>query len=250
MKSLTLRPTRRQILKGMTGAAAGSVISKSLFPAPAYAKDLKGSGSVAVFDGGGGWGAALRQAYFEPFEKEIGIKVIPQPRTPTGVMRAGVLSGTPKYDVMSLSGGAYYSFAGEGLLLPVDYGWWEAADREAIAPVPTLEFGVPNEYYSLIIGYDEAVHTARRPANWADIWNAQDLPGGRTLPSGGLGAAGALFEVALLADGVDPAQLYPLDWDRAFTSLNRIKPHIVKWWTTGAESLQLIADKQATALGA
>jgi len=49
-----------------------------------------------------------------------------------------------------------------------------------------------------------------------------------------------LLEIALLADGVGPAQLYPFDVERAFKSLDRIKPHIAVWWSSGAESTQLL----------
>jgi putative spermidine/putrescine transport system substrate-binding protein len=43
-----------------------------------------------------------------------------------------------------------------------------------------------------------------------------------------------------MADGVPPDQLYPLDVDRAFASLDRIKPQIVKFWATSAEGLNLV----------
>lgn len=41
-------------------------------------------------------------------------------------------------------------------------------------------------------------------------------------------------EFALLADGVPPEKLYPLDFKRAYAALTRIKPYVVKWATTGA----------------
>jgi putative spermidine/putrescine transport system substrate-binding protein len=47
---------------------------------------------------------------------------------------------------------------------------------------------------------------------------------------------------ALLADGVPRDQLYPLDVDRAFKMLDRIKPHIKVWWREGNQSQQLIRD--------
>src|SRR5262249_38150551 len=47
---------------------------------------------------------------------------------------------------------------------------------------------------------------------------------------------------ALLADGVPADRLYPLDIDRAFKKLDRIKPHIKVWWREGNQSQQLIRD--------
>ena len=50
------------------------------------------------------------------------------------------------------------------------------------------------------------------------------------------------LEQALLADGVPMAQLYPLDVERAFRSLDRIKKHINLWWTSGAQAMQAIQN--------
>ncbi len=64
------------------------------------------------------------------------------------------------------------------------------------------------------------------------------FPGARALrrdPRGNL-------EFALLADGVKPADLYPLDVDRAFRSLDRIKDHVAVWWVAGAEPAELLAS--------
>ena len=49
-------------------------------------------------------------------------------------------------------------------------------------------------------------------------------------------------ETLLLADGVPADKLYPLDLDRAFKKLDEIKPHITVWWTSGAQSAQLLND--------
>jgi putative spermidine/putrescine transport system substrate-binding protein len=48
----------------------------------------------------------------------------------------------------------------------------------------------------------------------------------------------------LLADGVDSTALYPLDVDRAFKSLNKIKKDIKVWWSTGQQPAQLLATKE------
>ena len=52
------------------------------------------------------------------------------------------------------------------------------------------------------------------------------------------------LEFALLADGVAMDKLYPIDMDRAFRSMSRIRPHIKKFWDTGALSAQMMADKE------
>src|SRR5271170_6624737 len=51
------------------------------------------------------------------------------------------------------------------------------------------------------------------------------------------------LEFALIADGVPMDKLFPLDIDRAFKSMSRLKPFIKKFWDTGALSAQMMADK-------
>jgi putative spermidine/putrescine transport system substrate-binding protein len=76
------------------------------------------------------------------------------------------------------------------------------------------------------------------PQNWADFWDVDNFPGARSLRNNPV----ATLEIALLADGVDKDELYPLDVDRAFAKMEEIKPHIDVWWTSGAQSAQLLAD--------
>ena len=46
--------------------------------------------------------------------------------------------------------------------------------------------------------------------------------------------------IALMADGVPAHKLYPLDLDRAFKMLDKIKPHVTVWWTSGAQNTQIL----------
>ena len=42
------------------------------------------------------------------------------------------------------------------------------------------------------------------------------------------------LEFALMAAGVPPEQVYPMDLDKAFASYSKVKRDVVKWWETGA----------------
>ena len=80
--------------------------------------------------------------------------------------------------------------------------------------------------------------------NWDALFDTKKYPGKRALykwPSPGV------IELALLADGVAPDALYPLELDRAFKKLDTIKKDIV-WWGGGAQSQQLLASGEV-ALG-
>lgn len=206
------------------------------------------SKTLIVFDGGGAMGLAQRKAYSEPFEKETGIRVIHQPGVNSGIQRAAILAGAPKYDVGNISGGSISTFKKDNLLLPIDYDLWNAADRGGYDVVPTDKYHAPAMLYSMLLAFDEQRFSGRKPASWAELWDAAAFPGRRTLASGTNAADGCTYEIALLADGVAPDKLYPIDWQRAFKSLDRLKKDLAKWWATGAESMQLLVDGQA-ALG-
>lgn len=239
---------RREFMTRMGATAAGLAAASAipLSPTRARAVDLKGSGTVVVSDGGGSWGAAQKVAYVEPFEALTGIKVVTSPLPPPTKLRAAIKAGAPGYDAVDFSGARVDTFRREGLLQPIDYRWFDPADRAAFAPVRPQEFAVPAFIYALVLAYDPAKFGDRPPRTWADFWDVKRFPGGRSVGHGTLTVGPATFEVALLADGVPPDKLYPLDWDRAFRSLDRIRPAITKFWQTGAESVQLIVDGQVT----
>ena len=58
------------------------------------------------------------------------------------------------------------------------------------------------------------------------------------------------LEAALIADGVPMDKLYPLDVDRAFKKLEELKPHVLVWWDSGAQSAQILQDGEVDMVGA
>lgn len=222
-----------------TGGAAPSAAASSVGPS---AIDLRGSGAVVVQDQGGQFLAAQRGAHFEAFERATGIKVISNPSVGTAKVRASIEAGAPAYDVVDLSGGRIDGWAKDGLLLSVDYKYFDPALKAAFSPIPAHQYGVPNYYYATQLAWDPRKTGATVPKSWADLWDTKAFPGPRTLGSGAFGPALATFEIALMADGVDRTKLYPLDLDRALKSLERIKKDVIQWWTGGAQPVQLIAD--------
>src|SRR5437867_2183742 len=76
------------------------------------------------------------------------------------------------------------------------------------------------------------------PKTWADFWDVKKFPGNRSMYNNAVRAA----QFALVADGVPPDKVFPMDVDRAFKKLDQIKPHIKVWWTPGNQSQQLLRD--------
>jgi putative spermidine/putrescine transport system substrate-binding protein len=229
--------TRRDILKG--GAAA---LASAVLPKPSWAA----AGSVTITDGGGAWGAAQRKAYFEPFEKETGIRVNLVPYALPGKVKASVLAGSPVADVVDLTGSKLPEFARSNLLLPIDMKAFDPQDLAALKPVPAHPYGIPSLFGSIVLAYADSVATSRAPVTWKDLWDSKMFAGQRTLADGGAFPGGGTFEIALMADGVPRDKIYPIDWQRAFKSLDRIKPNVARFWSGMAEPVQMLVDGNAT----
>jgi putative spermidine/putrescine transport system substrate-binding protein len=58
------------------------------------------------------------------------------------------------------------------------------------------------------------------PKNWADFWDVKKFPGNRSMLHNAVRAA----QFALVADGVSPDKIFPMDVDRAFKKLDTAAP--------------------------
>jgi len=76
------------------------------------------------------------------------------------------------------------------------------------------------------------------PTSWAEVWDITRYGGAKR---GILKRASQTMEIALMADGVAADKLYPLDVNRAFKSLTKIKSKIY-WWESGAQGAQILID--------
>ena len=201
--------------------------------------------TIAVQVGGGDYGEANIKAYVKPFEKETGIKVV-QVRdwTELSKLKLWVESGNVETSVISIPGGYYYPAVKNGWLEKIDYSLFSEKQTANMDEISKQSHGVGQLFYSQVLAYytDKFPSDKPRPANWADFWDVEKFPGKRTLMWGGWGEGG-LWEQALMADGVPMDKLYPIDIERAIRSLNKIRPHIVKWWKEGAEVQQMFADR-------
>ena len=117
----------------------------------------------------------------------------------------------------------------------------------SIIPLDQLEDSGHDEYaiygypYANAIAWDTRVWpmSGKHPTKIEDIFNTTDFPGKRCLYK--YPQFGATLEAALLAAGVAPDKLYPLDQQTAFKSLDKIRNDIV-WWTAGSQPVQQLVS--------
>ena len=187
------------------------------------------------------WGGTTQDAqttsWAASFTEKTGIAVRQDGPTDYGKLKAMVESGNVDWDVVDVEYDFAIAAAKMGLLEPIDFS---VVDRAAIDPRFVTDNAVGSFYYSFVIGYNKDALPAE-PASWADVFDTAKFPGKRSFYKW---SAPGVLEAALLADGVAPDALYPLDLDRAFAKLDTIKPEII-WWGGGAESQQLLASGEA-----
>ncbi|WP_025601051.1 ABC transporter substrate-binding protein [Burkholderia sp. WSM2230] len=220
-------PARRRILHG-----AGALAVASALPLAARAQAKQ----IVVSDPGGPYTTAYREAFYDPFEKATGIKVVSVARESQPVAQFAAMVQTRNYvwDVTTLTLSADIPYLeAKGLLEPIGL---KAGDYPDIMPEAITPNWLGVDVYSTVLAYRADRFKDNGPKTWADFWDVKKYPGRRCLRRSPLDT----LEQALLADGVPLDKLYPLDVDRAFRSLDRIKPHVNIWWTSGAQAMQAI----------
>ena len=229
--------TRRRVLG--VGAVA--------LAAPFVLRSAEAAGKrIVVRDPGGPFTLGFGEAYYKPFQAATGIEVVgvASAAEPTAEIKSMV--ETKSY-TWNIAGGI--SVAALNTLVAGNYVEKHELDGDAAVKEIPAEFrtpyGIGSDVYATAIGYrTDRVAPEKAPQNWADYWNVEKFPGRRGLRKYPFDAV----EEALLADGVPAAKLYPCDLDRAFKSLDRIKPHVAAWWTSGAQATQMLATGEVDML--
>lgn len=197
-------------------------------------------GTVVVIGWGGQYQEAQKKAIYTPFEKETGIRVVALSPIDYAKLKAMVQSGRVEWDVAEPEDQDLFRGMDEGLFEPLDF---KVINTQGLDKEFVYSHGVKGILFSANIVYNtKAFPAGSGPKSWADLWDLRKFPGKRSL----LKSATYTLEIALLADGVGPKNLYPLDVDRAFRSLDKIKPSVI-WFQTPAQATQLVVDGQAEA---
>lgn len=189
---------------------------------------------IRMLESGGPSGDSIEQAYIKPFTARTGIKVVRESPSGLGKLQAMVQSKNVTATLVELGSTNVILARALGLLEPLDWAAINPAPMYAEAKWPDA-FGY--QYYSTMMAWEKG---AKKPSTWADFWNVKDFPGKRALPD----YVSLALPIALLADGVKPENLYPLDVERGFASLQKIKPYVAVWWQSGAQAPQLLEDKE------
>jgi putative spermidine/putrescine transport system substrate-binding protein len=237
---------RRQFLKAAAlgvGMAGLESIATTLLRHRSRASAAGNKGEVVVVSWGGAYQDAQRKTLFQPFEEATGIKVIDTSQPDAAKIKAMVDSNNVEWDVVT-TGLSTFIRLGEDYFDPIDYSLYSKEQLEGTLPEAQHPYAMGTIFFAVVNSYRTDVFpTGKHPKNWAEFWDTKRFPGPRTLHATN-NIPSATLEAALMAAEVPPDKIYPLDVDLAFKKLDEIKPHVLKWWETGAVPGQLLTDKE------
>jgi len=238
--------TRRGFLRGAVGVSSALLIPPSLVSALAACGGTStesGSKQIVFLTWPGRSLKIFHDAFEVPYTKRTGYAVKDIYPFDYGKFQTAIQSGNPEgYDVAWFADDAqpYRAFKA-GLIEELDYSLIPRA-KQGIEAV-RLPYAVSPYITAYQFWYRSDVYKNRPPQSWADFFDTTNYPGPRSLGSW----VGGVFEAALMADGVDPQNLYPLDVPRALKVLNRLKPSIRAFHDSyGVDAGQMIHQKDVT----
>ena len=177
---------------------------------------------------------ALRQVFVAPFAAG-GAKVDAVTRTPG----PEALRAAAAWDVVEVSGTDLQPACQAGLLEKLD--WAALGGRERMLAPGATDCGLGAFARATLLSWDRAKFPGT--PGWQDFWDIARVPGKRGLQRSPRGT----LEIALLADGVAPGDVYRAlrsddGVERAFRRLDQLSPYIV-WWSPGArDALHLLVS--------
>lgn len=196
--------------------------------------------SLVLVNWGGDAIKAYNQAYGVPFEKMTGVAVKEDGTGPTeGAITAQFKSGKPTWDLVDADPFSAISLGKQGMIEPID---WSVVDKAKMRPGFIWDYAASTYFFSYIIAYDAQKFGKNPPKTMADFFDVKTFPGKRTMYKWGVG----MWEAALLADGVAPEKLYPLDLKRAHDKIAAFKENVASYWGGGAESQQVMLSGDAS----
>lgn len=232
------------ILAALVVACGGESSPTDTGAADAGARKI-GQVPAAIFDGidtdeikvyattAGVISKAKFDSIYKTFTDLSGVEIVEEYNQDITKFLAAMEAGQGEWDAIELATPADWHRAREA-------GYLAKLDPE-IVPLHLLEDGSSDEYgfrferFGIVLAWntEKIPSDGGQPKSLADVLNFEDFPGKRCMFN--YPQYGGTLEAALLADGVAPEDLYPLDVDRALAKLDEVKDDIV-WWSTSDEA--------------
>jgi putative spermidine/putrescine transport system substrate-binding protein len=238
---------RRTFLRSAAGAAGAVALpgalaacgsSKGTGASTASAAGPKITSKTVVFPFyGGDFGKAQTSVMFDSFTKRHGVRVL-TPTADVAKFLAMAKSGrASQWDSIDSDGYTAVEWAQQGILQKLP-SWVQRCD---LVDKRWQDYCGGGYAYNLSQGYLSATFPDGGPTSWADFWDVKRFPGKRAWPTFFPG----VIEAALMADGVAPDALYPLDIQRGLSKLDEVRSHL-QFCESYGQGAQLLGAKSVS----
>tara|TARA_R110002020_G_scaffold26514_8_gene85961 strand:- start:801 stop:1913 length:1113 start_codon:yes stop_codon:yes gene_type:complete len=221
--------SRRSFLQGLGVLVGSSALGLSASGAKAQPNEM------IYVNWGGDAIEAMAEAFGDSFTEETGIKILYDGSGPTeGAIKAQAEGGNPTWDMVDCDPFSGQALGAQGLMREID---WTIVDPSKIRDGFKWKYAANSYFFSYVIAYDATKYDTP-PTSMADFFDVKKFPGKRSMYKWGVG----MWEAALLADGVAPEDLYPIDVERANAKIEAFKDNVGAFWGGGAESQSLLLN--------
>ncbi len=189
------------------------------------------------------WQRALQAIYVGPFSAATSIPA------DLATWAGGIdplRANAAGWDLVLLSTEELAAACDAGLIEKPD--WSAIGGRDHYMPMGVSDCGIGAYASAMVLAWDR--DKFQGTPTWADFFDIAKAPGKRGLRRNVRG----VLEIALLADGVAPGDVYRTlrsndGVDRAFRKLDQLRPYIV-WWQTDDEAAKLLGSHEVLMTGA
>ena len=208
------------------------------------------SEEITVVSWGGAYTVSQVEAYHKPWMAATGNTIVSDDYNGgLAEIKAQVMAENVTWNLVDVELSDAVRGCDEGILEVMDHSVLPDGDNgvpaaEDFLPGALVECAVGNIVWSTVFIHDES--KIQGVDGLTDFFDLNKFPGKRGMRKG----AKPNLEFALMADGVEPADVYEMlstdaGVDRAFAKLDTIKDSMV-WWESGAQPPQLLADGEVT----
>jgi putative spermidine/putrescine transport system substrate-binding protein len=211
----------------------------------------RGEDTLNIATWGGAYGQSQEIAFFEPYAKETGTRIATEIYDGSLAKLKDMIGGdNAAIDVADVSAGVLNALCKDGLLETIATSSLgaapsgESAEQDFFAD-SLSSCGVGSVAWAMTIAIDRQAFGKGAPSQVANLLDTKRFAGKRALPN----SARRTLELALLADGVEPANVYTelatqAGADRAFKALDKIKAEVF-WWDNAEEAMTWLLERKA-----
>ncbi|MCY4611420.1 MAG: ABC transporter substrate-binding protein [Gammaproteobacteria bacterium] len=212
-----------------------------------FAATAASAGELTIVSWGGAYTKSQTEAYYKPWMANTGHRILSEDYSGgLSEVKAQVEAGNVSWDVVDVEDAEAILGCDEGLFEEIDPAILPPAPDGTPAEEDFLEGTIEDCAIGTVVWSTAYAYNRERlsppPTTIQDFFDLEKFPGRRGMRK----TPKVNLEIALVADGVPPGQVYevmatPEGIDRAFAKLDSIREHVL-WWEVGAQPPQLLVD--------